>query len=80
MSEVQLKMMDYMVANEKIVFLYKLKDGRAEQSFGLNVARVVKIPDRILNIAKINAEKMEEEIKEKDKYKKVKQALALALK
>ena len=67
------------MANEKIVFLYKLKDGRAEQSFGLNVARVVKIPDRILSIAKINAEKMEEEIREKDKYKKIKQALALAL-
>ena len=57
-SEVQLKMMDYMVSNEKIIFLYKLKDGRSEQSFGLNVAKVVKIPEEILDLAKIHAHKM----------------------
>lgn len=41
-------MMDYIVADEKIIFLYKLKEGRAEQSFALNVAKVVKIPEPIL--------------------------------
>jgi DNA mismatch repair ATPase MutS len=47
-SAVKLKMMDFMVSDERIIFLYKLKDGRAEQSFGLNVAKVVKIPQQIL--------------------------------
>ncbi len=36
-------MMDYLLTDERIVFLYKLKDGRAEQSFGLNVAEIARI-------------------------------------
>ena len=45
-------MMDYLLAQDRrIVFLYKLKDGRAEQSFGLNVAKVVKLPESIIEMA-----------------------------
>ena len=51
-------MMDYMVANEKVIFLYKLKGGRSEQSFGLNVAKMVKIPQKILDLAQIHSTKM----------------------
>lgn len=40
--------MDSIISNGKVVFLYKLKDGKAEQSFGLNVARMVKLPQKIL--------------------------------
>ena len=52
--------MDYLLADDRIVFLYKLKDGRAEQSFGLNVAKVVRIPDSIINKAGKRAKLMEE--------------------
>jgi len=44
--------MDYILADEKIIFLYKLKDGRSEQSFGINVAKVVKIPPPIIEMAR----------------------------
>jgi DNA mismatch repair ATPase MutS len=44
-------MMDYLLADDRIIFLYKLKDGRSEQSFGLNVARIVRIPLKIIEIA-----------------------------
>jgi len=67
-----MKMMDSIIANDKVVFLYKLKEGRAEQSFGLNVAKMVKLPQGILTLAERYTQEMEEEIKKKDKYKKVK--------
>ena len=60
LSAIKLKMMDYLLADDRIVFLYKLKDGRAEQSFGLNVAKVVRIPDSIINKAGKRAKLMEE--------------------
>jgi DNA mismatch repair protein MSH6 len=50
-TAVRLKMMDYLLADDKVVFLYKLKDGRSQQSFGINVARVVKIPAAIIAMA-----------------------------
>jgi DNA mismatch repair ATPase MutS len=71
-------MMDYLLADDRIVFLYKLKDGRAEQSFGLNVAKVVKIPDSIITKAGKRAKLMEEEITRKDKLKKLKEAISFS--
>jgi len=50
--------MDYLVSPERIIFLYKLKDGRAEQSFGINVAKVVKIKQSILDLAEKRAAMM----------------------
>jgi DNA mismatch repair protein MSH6 len=58
-SNVRLKMMDYLLSDDKVVFLYKLKDGRAEQSFGLNVAKVVRIPQQIIDKAGKRAKLME---------------------
>ena len=60
LSNVRLKMMDYLLADDQIVFLYKLKDGRAEQSFGLNVAKVVRIPQSIIERASARVRLMEE--------------------
>jgi DNA mismatch repair ATPase MutS len=44
--------MDYILADEKIIFLYKLKEGRSQQSFGINVAQVVKIPMTVIERAR----------------------------
>ena len=71
-------MMDYLVADQRIIFLYKLKQGRAQQSFGLNVAKVVKIPLPILDLAARRAASMEKEILRKDRFKKLKEAVAIA--
>jgi len=51
-------MMDYLLPDDRIIFLYKLKDGRAEQSFGLNVAKVVRIPAPIIDLATKRAKMM----------------------
>lgn len=67
--------MDYLLNDDRIVFLYKLKDGRAEQSFGLNVAKVVRISNDIIVLAARRAKMMEEEIIRKDKIKRLKEAI-----
>jgi DNA mismatch repair protein MutS len=38
--------------NEKVTFLYKIKDGPANQSYGINVARLAGLPDSVLDRAK----------------------------
>jgi DNA mismatch repair protein MSH6 len=42
-------------AQEKVVFLYKLKPGACPASFGINVARVTGIPNSVLEKAKQKA-------------------------
>jgi DNA mismatch repair ATPase MutS len=58
-STVKMMMMDYLISDEKIVFLYKLNKGKSGQSFGINVAKVVKIPNEIIELAKVKAKAME---------------------
>lgn len=38
--------------DEKVTFLYKIKDGPAGRSFGINVARLAGLPDSVLDRAK----------------------------
>jgi DNA mismatch repair protein MutS len=38
--------------NEKVIFLYKVKDGPAGHSYGINVARLAGLPDSVLERAK----------------------------
>ncbi|MDD6257736.1 MAG: DNA mismatch repair protein MutS, partial [Erysipelotrichaceae bacterium] len=38
--------------NEKVTFLYKIKDGPAGHSYGINVARLAGLPESVLDRAK----------------------------
>jgi DNA mismatch repair protein MutS len=38
--------------NDKVTFLYKLIDGKANKSYGINVARLASLPDILLDRAK----------------------------
>ncbi|MEE3487060.1 MAG: DNA mismatch repair protein MutS [Bulleidia sp.] len=38
--------------DEKVTFLYKIKDGSADRSYGINVARLAGLPDAVLDRAK----------------------------
>jgi DNA mismatch repair protein MutS len=38
--------------NDKVTFLYKLVDGKANKSYGINVARLASLPDSLLERAK----------------------------
>ncbi|KAF7722844.1 Mismatch repair protein msh3 [Apophysomyces ossiformis] len=48
-----------------VVFLYKLVDGLATRSYGLNVARLANLPRQILDTAKAKSEEMESMIAQK---------------
>ena len=47
---------------EKITFLYKLVQGAAHRSYGLNVARLADLPLEVLNVAKGKSRELEEAI------------------
>jgi Mismatch repair ATPase (MutS family) len=38
--------------DDEVTFLYKIKEGRADRSYGINVARLAKLPDSVLTRAK----------------------------
>ncbi len=44
---------------EKITFLYKIKDGNADRSYGINVARLAGLPEAILNRAETLQKQLE---------------------
>jgi DNA mismatch repair protein MutS len=37
---------------DKVTFLYKIKDGKADRSYGVNVARLAGLPDTVIERAK----------------------------
>ncbi|KAK6216284.1 hypothetical protein LQW54_003675 [Pestalotiopsis sp. IQ-011] len=49
--------------DEEITFLYEVGEGVAHRSYGLNVARLARIPTKVLDVAAIKSRQLEEEIK-----------------
>ena len=47
------------VENDHIVFLYKIKPGRSHKSYGINVAKLAKLPDEVVERAKVILESLE---------------------
>lgn len=39
------------IDNDHIVFLYKIKEGNSNRSYGINVAKLAKLPDEVINRA-----------------------------
>jgi DNA mismatch repair protein MSH3 len=50
-------------ADEEITFLYEVADGVAHRSYGLNVARLARLPRRVLDVAARKSREMEEAVK-----------------
>ncbi|KAK1754862.1 muts domain V-domain-containing protein [Echria macrotheca] len=48
---------------EEITFLYEVGEGVAHRSYGLNVARLARIPRKVLDVAATKSREMEDEIK-----------------
>ena len=48
------------IENDNLVFLYRIKPGRSNKSYGINVAKLAKLPDAILNRANTLLESLEE--------------------
>jgi len=49
--------------DDEITFLYEVADGVAHRSYGLNVARLARIPRRVLDVAAQKSRAMEDEVK-----------------
>lgn len=49
--------------DEEITFLYEVADGVAHRSYGLNVARLARIPRKVLEVAARKSRELEDEIK-----------------
>jgi len=49
--------------DEEITFLYEVGDGVAHRSYGLNVARLARIPRKVLDVAAHKSQELEEEVK-----------------
>ncbi|KAL1879919.1 hypothetical protein VTK73DRAFT_6615 [Phialemonium thermophilum] len=50
-------------ADEEITFLYEVGEGVAHRSYGLNVARLARIPRKVLDVAARKSRELEEEVK-----------------
>lgn len=50
-------------ADEEITFLYEVAEGVAHRSYGLNVARLARIPRKVLEVAAKRSRDLEDEIK-----------------
>lgn len=48
------------VEGDKIVFLYKIKQGRSHRSYGINVAQLAKLPDEVISRAKVILNSLED--------------------
>ena len=46
-----------------MIFLYKLKQGVCESSFGINVARIAGLPHEVIKKAKVKSEEFERDLK-----------------
>lgn len=51
------------VGDEEITFLYEVAEGVAHRSYGLNVARLARIPRNVLEVAARKSRELEEEIR-----------------
>ncbi|KAI1143244.1 hypothetical protein F5Y05DRAFT_367996 [Hypoxylon sp. FL0543] len=49
--------------DEEITFLYEVGEGVAHRSYGLNVARLARIPRKVLDVAAKKSRELEETIK-----------------
>ena len=49
--------------NDNVTFLYKIKEGATDRSYGINVARLAHIPDSVLNRAQEILHKLESQDK-----------------
>ncbi|KAJ8117264.1 hypothetical protein ONZ43_g4249 [Nemania bipapillata] len=56
---------DLLENDEEITFLYEVGEGVAHRSYGLNVARLARIPRRVLDIAAKKSQELEDEIKKR---------------
>ncbi|KAI0974303.1 muts domain V-domain-containing protein [Xylaria arbuscula] len=61
----QTKSVEPFDGDEEITFLYEVGEGVAHRSYGLNVARLARIPRRVLDVAAKKSQQLEDELKQR---------------
>jgi len=51
-----------LAGNEEVTFLYRLSDGSSPRSYGINVARLAKLPDAVITLAMQQSREFEEKM------------------
>jgi len=64
-------------STRSIAFLYRLTDGMATESFGIECGRLAKIPESILNVASERSSRLQEEVQERVRRNKLRRAAHL---
>ena len=64
-SEKDVAMEEDVSGDEEITFLYEVAEGVAHRSYGLNVARLARVPKPVLDTAALKSHELEMEIKQK---------------
>jgi DNA mismatch repair protein MSH3 len=54
-----------------VTFLYRLADGLASASHGLNVARLAELPDRIIEVARVKGQELRRATEERTRQRQV---------
>ena len=72
------------VDNDHLVFEYLIKKGRSNKSYGVNVAKLAKLPDEVINRANLVLETLEENnvedrLIEENKFKSLKKKVKLKI-
>jgi DNA mismatch repair protein MSH3 len=45
---------------KEVVFLYEVAEGTSHRSYGLNVARLARVPDGVIEVAEVKSQELEE--------------------
>lgn len=45
---------------KEVVFLYEVADGTSHRSYGLNVARLARVPEKVIDVAEVKSRELEE--------------------
>jgi len=64
-------------STRSITFLYRLTDGMATESFGIECGRLAKIPETILHVASERSSRLQEEVQERVRRNKLRRAVHL---
>ena len=57
--------MKFVEDGEDITFLYEIGEGVAHRSYGLNVAKLAKVPQAVLDTAAVKSKQLEDEVRSK---------------
>ncbi|KAF2710516.1 hypothetical protein K504DRAFT_454801 [Pleomassaria siparia CBS 279.74] len=60
LRNVHMRFEEQQQGGKEVVFLYEAAEGMSHRSYGLNVARLAKVPERVIDVAEVKSRELEE--------------------